>query len=105
MPLTCAFTYSIYIHYGDRPMFSKRSIRDFGFLNYKGNTQNKRGSTVRTTTSELDYKLNELAFADEIALPENDSSQDRNIWLKFEAEKVGLEINEKLVRPVRKSCS
>ena len=52
---------------------SKRSARDFGYLTHKGNTQDNSGRAVRSTTRSTDYKVNDLAFADDIALLENDS--------------------------------
>ena len=56
---------------------------------------NNSGGTVRSTTCESDYKLNDLTFIDDIALLENDSIQaQRQIdALKLEAGKVDLEIN------------
>ena len=46
---------------------SKRSAGNFGYLIHNGNTQYNSGRAVRSTT---DYKVNELAFADDIALLE-----------------------------------
>ena len=51
---------------------SKRSAGDFGYLTHKGNTQDNSGRAVRSTTRSTDYKVNYLAFADDIALLEND---------------------------------
>ena len=74
---------------------SKRSARDFGYLTHKGNTQDNSGRAVRSTTRSTDFKVNDLAFADDIALLENDSIQAQRQLdsLKTEAGKVGLEIN------------
>ena len=46
---------------------SKRSAGDFGYLSHKGNTQDNSGRAVRSTTLSTDYKVNDLAFADDIA--------------------------------------
>ena len=60
-----------------------------------GQNHYNSGRTVRRTTRESDYKVNDLIFVDDIALLENDSNQAQ--WqldaLELEAEKVGLEIN------------
>ena len=47
---------------------SKRSAED---LTHKGNNQDNSGRAVRSTTRLPDYKINDLAFADDIALLEN----------------------------------
>ena len=54
---------------------SKRSAEDFGYLAHKGNNQDNSGREVRSTTRLPDYKINDLAFADDIALLEKDSTQ------------------------------
>ena len=74
---------------------SKRSAKNFGYLTHKGNTQDNSGRAVRSTTRSTDYNVNDLAFADDIALLENDSihAQRQLDSLKTEAGKVGIEIN------------
>ena len=54
---------------------SKRSTGDFGYLTHKGKNQDNSGRAVRSTTRISDYKVNDLAFADDIVLLENDSTQ------------------------------
>ena len=82
---------------------SKRSVGDFGYLTHKGNTQDNSGRTVRSTTRETDYKVNDLTFADDIALLENDSTQAQRQLdaLELEAGKVGLEINVQKTEQMR----
>ena len=82
---------------------SKRSAGDFGYLTHKGNTQDNSGRAVRSTTRSTDYKVNDLAFADDIALLENDSIQAQRQLdsLKTEAGKVGLEINVQKTEQMR----
>ena len=84
------FLFIIVIHY-----VSKRSAGDFGYSTHKGNTQDHGGRAVRSTTRSTDYKVNDLAYADDIALLENDSihAQRRLDSLKTEAGKNGQEIN------------
>ena len=52
---------------------SKRSAGDFGYLTHKGNNQDNSGRAERSTTRSTDYKVNDLSFADDIALLENGS--------------------------------
>ena len=84
---------------------SKRSAGYFGYLTHKGNTQDnsKLGRAVRSTTRSTDYKVNDLGFADDIALLENDSihAQRQIDSLKTEAGKVGLEINVQKTEQMR----
>ena len=47
---------------------SKRSAGHFGYQTHKGNTQDNSERAVRSTTHSTDYKFNDLAFADYIAL-------------------------------------
>ena len=54
---------------------SKSSAEEFGYLTYKGNNEDNSGSAVRSTTCLPDYKVNDIAFTDNIALLENDSTQ------------------------------
>ena len=74
---------------------SKRSAGDFGYLNDKENTQDKSGRTVRSTIRSTDYKVNDLALADDNALLDNNSIQTQRPLdlLESESGKVGLEIN------------
>ena len=71
---------------------SKRFAGDFVYLTHEENTQVNSGITVRSTTRESDYKVNDLIFADEIALLKNDSTQAQRELdvLELEAGKVGL---------------
>ena len=54
---------------------SKRSAGDLGYLTNNGNTQDNSGNAVGSTTRSTDYKVNNLAFTDDIALLENDLIQ------------------------------
>ena len=65
---------------------SKRSAGDFGYLTHKGNNQDKSGRAVRSTTRLPDYKVKDLAFADDIALLENDSTRAQRQLDKLEHE-------------------
>ena len=82
---------------------SKRSAEDFGYLTHKGNNQDNSGRAVRSTTRLPDYKVNDLAFADDIALLENNSTQAQRQLdkLEHEAKKVGLEINVQKTEQMR----
>ena len=71
---------------------STRSAWDFWYLTHKGNIQdNKR--TFQRTIRESDYKLNDLVFAEDIFLLENDSTQQKLDALEFKAGKNFLEKN------------
>ena len=67
--------------------------RSTGDLTPKGNNQDNSGREVRRTTCISDYKVNDLAFADDISLLENDSTQAQRLLdkLEHEAKKFGLE--------------
>ena len=54
---------------------SKSSVEDVGYLTLEGNTKEISGRAVRRTTLSTDYKVNDLAFSDDIALLEKDSIQ------------------------------
>ena len=56
-----SFIFIIVINY-----VSKRSAEDFGYLNHKINTQDNSGKAVKSTTRSSDYKVNDLAFTDDI---------------------------------------
>ena len=74
---------------------SKRLAGGFDYLTHKGNTQDNSGKAVRSTTHSTGYKVNDVVFADDIVLIENDLLQDYRQLdsLKTEAGIVGLEIN------------
>jgi hypothetical protein len=82
---------------------SKRSAGDYGYLTHKGNSKDCSGRCVRSSTRTIDRKINDLAFADDIALLENDHSraQKQLDALKLEASNVGLEINVKKTEQMR----
>ena len=54
---------------------SRESTGEFGYLTHKGNNQDQSGRQMRSTTCQLDYRVNYLAFADDISLIENESSR------------------------------
>ena len=72
---------------------SKWSAGDFGYLTHKDKTQDNSERAVRSTTHSTDYKVNDLAFANDIALLEKESIHAQLDSLKTEDGKVGLEIN------------
>ena len=75
---------------------SRQSAGDFGFLTHKGNNNSDNsGRSLRAHTRTVDRLLNDLAFADDIALLENDTTraQQQLDALRISASKVGLEIN------------
>ena len=82
---------------------SKRSAEGFGYLTHKGNDQDKSGRTLRSTTRTPDYKLNDLAFADDVALLENSAAQSQRQLdvYKTNAGQVGLDINTKKTEQMR----
>ena len=88
--LLAPFLFIIVIDY-----VSRRSVGDFGYLTHKGNNQDNSWRAVRSTTRIPGYKVNELAFADDIALLENDFTQAQRQLdkLENEAKKVVIEIN------------
>ena len=63
---------------------SKRSAGDFGYLTHKGNNQDKSGRAASSTTRIPDYKVNDLAFANDIVLLENDFTQAQRQLDKLE---------------------
>ena len=65
--------------------------------------QDNSGRTVCSTTRISDYKVNGRAFADNIALLENDSTKDQRQLdkLEHEAKKVGIEINVQKTKKMR----
>ena len=76
---------------------SKRSAENFGYLTHKGNNQDNSGRAIRRTTHLPDYKVNDLAFADDIVLLENDSTQAQRQLdkLEHEAKKLVLRLTFK----------
>jgi hypothetical protein len=82
---------------------SRESADEFGYLTHKGNNQDQSGRQIRSTTRQLDYKVNDLAFADDISLLENDASraQQQLDLLKIKARTTGLEINVKKTEQMR----
>ena len=54
---------------------SRESAGEFGYLTHKGNNQDHSDIQMRSTTRQLDYRVNHLAFADDISLLENDAAQ------------------------------
>ena len=69
----------------------KRSAED---LTHKRNNKDNSGRAVRSTACISEYKVNSLAFVDDIALLVNDSTQalQQLDALEHEAKKAGLEI-------------
>jgi hypothetical protein len=76
---------------------TKRSAGNFGYLTHKSNNNDTSGRSLRSTTRFNNIKMNDLSFADDIALLENDLAQSQLQLdsLKVEAVAVGLEINVK----------
>ena len=72
---------------------STLSAGDLGYITHTGTRQNQRAS--RKVTTGIERKLNDLAFADDIALLENsaDRSQQQLDAFRINSGKVGLEIN------------
>ena len=82
---------------------SRESAGEFGYLTHKGNNQDQSGRQMRSTTRQLEYRVNDLAFADDISLLENDASraQQQLDLLKIKARTTGLEINVKKTEQMR----
>ena len=76
---------------------------EYGYLTHKGNNQDKSDRQLRSSTRAPDHKVNDLAFADDIALLENTAAQSQGQLdaIKQEAGKVGLEINIKKTEQMR----
>ena len=53
---------------------SKISAGDFAYLTHNGKNQDNSGRAVRSTTRISEYKVNDLTFADDIALLEKNST-------------------------------
>ena len=81
----------IYQHHRDILCLKKICRR---FLSHKGNNQYNSGRDRRSTARLADYKVNNLEFADKIALLEKDSTHSKRQLdkLEHEAKKVVLEI-------------
>jgi exonuclease III len=82
---------------------SKLSAGEFGYLTHAGSSTNSSGRSVRSTTRMIERRVNDLAFADDIALLENDASraQGQLDALRTQAASVGLEINIKKTEQMR----
>ena len=89
---------------------SRISAGDFGYMTHKGpppRTEPLRTLRSNTTknekTIERDRKLNDLAFADDIALLENclDKAQEQLSIIQKNASSVGLEINGKKTEQIQ----
>jgi hypothetical protein len=78
---------------------TKRSAADFGYITHKGNSADVSGRTVRNGTRRVERKVNELAFADDLALLENNQqrAQEQLDALRREGASVGLEYNNKKI--------
>lgn len=81
---------------------TKLSAGDFGYLTHKG-SDNNSGRSTRSTTREASRRINDLAFADDIALLENDNerAQKQLDAHRHHASTVGLEINIKKTEQLR----
>ncbi len=88
---------------------SSQSAGDFGYLTHKGSnpSSDDSGRVMRSTTrvNNPSRKMNDLAFADDIALLENDAdrSQQQLTILCDNAKKVGLEINASKTEQMRRN--
>ena len=80
----------------------KQSAGDFGYITHTGTKHGQRTSLRYAHVNE-EYKLNDLDFADDIALLESDMtrSQQQLDAHKVNAGKVGLEINVKKTEQMR----
>jgi len=76
---------------------SKLAAKDYGYFTHKGASTDVSGRSVRSTTRCTAQRLNDLAFADDIALLENSSeaAQRQLDAFRYQASTVGLEINAK----------
>ena len=76
---------------------------DFGYLTHRVYNQDNSGRAVHIITRICDYKVNDLAFADEIDLLENDSTQARRQLgkLEYNAKNVGLKIDVQKTEQMR----
>ena len=76
---------------------SKLSEKDFGYITHKGSSHESARPTRQTTQNQrqIERKLNDLTFADDMALLENDMNraQQQLDALKVNARMTGLEIN------------
>jgi exonuclease III len=82
---------------------TRESAGDFGYLTHKGNDQDKSGRQLRSTTRQPDYKVNDLNFADDVSLLENEAfkAQQQLDALQAKARTTGLEINVKKTEQMR----
>ena len=88
---------------------SKKAAGDFGFLTHKGDSSGASQRTTRRTTQAQrtrDRKLNDLAFADDIALLESilARAQEQLDALVRHAREVGLEVNVSKTEQMRLNC-
>ena len=83
---------------------SKRSAKEFGYQTHKGNPSHC-DRAARATTRAIDRRVNDLAFADDIALLEHDNerAQAQLDALRLSASAVGLEINIKKTEQMRRN--
>ena len=77
---------------------SRLSKGDYGYITHKGAQQTESVRSTRATTvsqRQIERKINELTFADDMAQLENDQTraQQQLISLRDNARKAGLEIN------------
>ncbi len=82
------FLFIIVIYY-----ISKLSAQDYGFKTHEGRAQSAR--SLRSSSTDIERKLNDLAFADDIALLESTESKSEEQLRTHNrnANKTGLEIN------------
>ena len=82
---------------------SKLSAGNYGYLTHKGTATT--GRVTRVTTHRVDRKMNDLAFADDIAELENDNTQAQKQLdeLRHHASTVGLEINDQKTEQMRQN--
>jgi hypothetical protein len=76
---------------------------NYGYLTHKGTSNDASGRNMRSTTRKVNRRLNDLSFADDIALLENDNTQAQKQLdlMKERASMVGLEINIKKTEQMR----
>ena len=82
---------------------SKLSAGGYGYVTHKGSSNDSSGRNMRRTTRNISRLVNDLAFADDIALLENSNlqAQCQLDSLRQNASTVGLEINIKKTEQMR----
>jgi hypothetical protein len=82
---------------------SKLSAGKYGYMTHKGTSNDASGRCMRHSTHTVSRLVNDLAFADDIALLENTNSQAQSQLdsLRHNALTVGLEINVKKTEQMR----